>query len=224
MIDHSLPTILLLRRISLALIDKRWRHVRRIITPAFTAHKISQSEVANSIAISIKGVFGALRTASNDYITVESPANFGAGSGMVINANYLSKAYTLDAILRIAFALEKTDVFEPHSQLVEMVEEFMANCDGPIIRLVFMFPWLSRLIEFINNQLTAGRIIDMLSKHLKRLIEQYQVKEFLNVPREADSEGEEATFTPKRNLLDYILFQGKIANLSHNETIGKNGW
>ena len=70
MIDHWLPTISLLRRISIASIDKRWRHVRRIITPAFTAHKVSQSAVANSIGISIKGVFGALRTASNDHITV----------------------------------------------------------------------------------------------------------------------------------------------------------
>lgn len=201
------------------LTDKRWRHVRRCITPAFTAHKVAQLAVTKSISASIKRAFEVLKSASNEHITVESLEDVGAGRGMVINATYLSKVFTLDTISKIAFALEESDAFEPKSHLLGMAEEFMANCDGPIIRLVLMFPFLARVIEFINNYLTAGQMVDMLSKHLKSLIEQYQVKEYLDVPKEGISSDE--PFTPRRNLLDYMIFQGKIANLSPNETIGK---
>lgn len=180
---------------------------------------MSQLSVTKSISASIKRAFETLKTASNDHITVESLEKIGAGPGMVINANYLSKVFTLDVISKIAFALEKSDAFETNSHLLGMAEEFMANCDGPIIRLVMMFPFLARVIEFINNYLTAGRMVDMLSKHLKTLIDQYQVKEYLDVPKEGISSDE--TFAPKRNLLDYMLFQGKVLNLSPNETIGK---
>lgn len=199
--------------------DKRWRHCRRVITPAFTAHKVSQVPAAKLILASIKRALKTLETATNDHITVESLADIGVGEGMVVNVNTLSKAFTLDVISKIAFALEESDVFEPDSHLLGMAEEFMANCDGPIIRLVLMFPFLARVIEFINNYLTSGRMVDMLSRHLKKLIEQYHIKEFLDIPKENTSSGE--SYIPKRNLLDYMLFQGKVANLSPNETIGK---
>ncbi|KAH9404507.1 hypothetical protein TYRP_000331 [Tyrophagus putrescentiae] len=182
------------------------------------ALRVSQLSQSKSILESIKSALKTLKTASNDHITVESLADIGVGEGMVVNVNILSKAFTLDVISRIAFALEESDVFEPNSHLLGMAEEFMANCDGPIIRLVLMFPFLSRVIEFINNYLTSGRMVDMLSKHLKKLIEQYHIKEFLDVPKENDTSSE--AYIQKRNMLDYMLFQGKVANLSTNETIG----
>ncbi|KAJ6225753.1 hypothetical protein RDWZM_004298 [Blomia tropicalis] len=193
---------------------KSWRHIRRLITPPFTAHRISQPSVIKTISMSSQKVFDALDECKQSKIIVDfCDDNIDGSRRFTINASTLSKSYTIDVISKIAFGLNDTDAFETDSKLMEMAEEFMANCDGPINWLMYMFPFLGRPIELINNYLTSGRMIDMLSRHLKKIIKEYQL-ESLN--DDDDQHNEDV----KQNVIDYFLYQKKVSNLTENEAIG----
>lgn len=197
----------------IALRGKSWRHIRRLITPPFTAHRISQPSVIKTISMSSQKVFNALDECKQSKIIVDfCDDNIDGSRRFTINASTLSKSYTIDVISKIAFGLNDTDAFETDSKLMEMAEEFMANCDGPINWLMYMFPFLGRPIELINNYLTSGRMIDMLSRHLKKIIKEYQLASL----NDDDQHNEDV----KQNVIDYFLYQKKVSNLTENEVIG----
>ena len=129
---------------------------------------------------------------------------------LCVNVSYLSKAFTLDVICKFALSINDSNVYKPNSFLLTMMEEFIETCDCLFTKMVFVFPFMKHLIKFINNYLTSGRIIDYLVRYLKNKINDYQQQ----VHSDTDD-------MERKTILDFMLLQKKINNLSNDETIGK---
>lgn len=196
----------------LALRDDHWKHVRKILAPAFTAHRVTSNQIRATIFQSIQRLMHVL-----DYNSMQTIVLQHKEGNRLVNMNKLSRCFTLEIISKIAFALDQTETLEQDdSQLVKMMEEFIEGCDNILIRLSFVFPFMMNIIKFINDNFTSGRLIDHLVKHLNTQIEQYK----LTATEENLSDRSNDKSTKRSILMDYVLFQGNVGNITKDETIG----
>lgn len=188
----------------LATRDGHWRQMRKTIAPAFTAMQMSKPSIRRIIFASIERLSTVLQTKSMSRIVKCKPGD----DKLVVNATHLAECFTLEAISKIAFALNNTDLLErDDSHLMVLMEEFMSSIDNPVVKSVHVVPFLKPALEFIGNYLTSGRIIDLLVEHLRNKIEDYQQRHDAN-----DSE--------RSILMEYILQRASQGDLSQEEAIG----
>ena len=72
-------------------------------------------------------------------------------------------------ISRTSFALEEK-VYEPDNHLVAIVSEYFRFAGNVLVELGTLIPVLKSLLTFVNNNLSSGRLIDMMTVRLKEHI------------------------------------------------------
>ncbi|XP_054160905.1 thromboxane-A synthase-like [Oppia nitens] len=138
----------------LALRGDRWRHVRRVMTPFFSHHRVSSPEITAIIEESVD----------------RSIAKIIDDQKFLVNVTDRMQSITLDIICRIGLDMRDTDVHDEDSQLKRAAQEFMASATNLVVIWASFLPFLRPVLTFINNYLTAGRMTDLLLKHLDRQI------------------------------------------------------
>ncbi|CAG2115301.1 unnamed protein product [Medioppia subpectinata] len=139
----------------LALRGERWRHVRRLMTPFFTHHKISSQEITDIVVNSVDTCVLKIMTQKEQIVKVDDRM----------------QSITLDIICKCGLNMYDTDVHEENSQLKSAAKEFMASAHNSVVIFATFFPFLRPILSFINNYLTAGRMADWILRHLNKQIQ-----------------------------------------------------
>lgn len=149
----------------LALRGDRWRHVRKVMTPSLSHHKIKCPEieriVENSVDMCIKRI-----EAKEGSVPVED----------------LMQSITLDVVCKSVLNMYHTDVHEDHSSLRNAAKEYMLSARNILVVSAQFLPFLRPVLSFINNYVTAGRLTDLLLTHLNKQI-QIEYQNFASNPQ-----------------------------------------
>nr|WPM94896.1 cytochrome p450 4727A6 [Polyphagotarsonemus latus] len=154
--------------------DERWHNLRKNISPTFSHSRISSGKFDTEINSCIKSlndqIIKKIYREKNDEIDIYD----------------LSQSFTLDVISKTAFGLEE-NVYDENNVLKKAANEFFKTSRSDIMEVVFIVPILKKICEFIYNNFTSGKLMDLIQDRLKK-----HVKSFLkNLNRKNLSENRE---------------------------------
>ncbi|OTF74138.1 hypothetical protein BLA29_012476, partial [Euroglyphus maynei] len=123
----------------------------------------------------------------------------------------MSKRFTLDTICHYAFAIDDEDFYRK-SPLFTMVDHFFThNCNTVLVRSAMIYPFMKNVLKFINDNISSGPIIDHLTDYLRKQICRYEQQHCTN---------DNDNFDSGKNLLDFVLHNLRLNNLTNDEVIG----
>lgn len=93
-----------------------------------------------------------------------------------LDAYNLMQAFTLDVISRTSFGLEEK-VYDPQNHLMHIVKEYFRFAGNIFVEIASLVPFLRNVLTFVNNNLSSGRLVDMMQVKLKEHISVF-VKSF----------------------------------------------
>jgi len=134
----------------------RWRHVRRVISPCFSRGKVLSKEITDIISNSVGTFIKHIEQQES-----KTP---------VIKVDDRMQSITLDVICKCALNMFDNDVHEEDSKLKSAAHEYMETARNAAVRAAMFFPFLSSALALVNNYLTAGRMTDMIIRHLNKQI------------------------------------------------------
>ncbi|CAG2106695.1 unnamed protein product [Medioppia subpectinata] len=124
----------------LALRGERWRHVRRLMTPFFTHHKISSQEITDIVVNSVDTCILKIMTQKEQIVKVDDRM----------------QSITLDIICKCGLNMYDKDVHEDNSQLKSAAKEFMASAHNSVC-------FLEKKLE--KDELTGNALILLLAAY-----------------------------------------------------------
>ena len=182
----------------IALRGDRWRHVRRVMTPSLTHHKITSKEITDILIESIDKSIAKIEEQKDNVVKVEDRM----------------QSITLDIVCKCVLNMYDTDVHEEDSQLKKAAKEYMESAKNVVVVFAHFFPFIRPILTFINNYLTAGRMTDSILRHLNKQIQIERQKIELN------SGNREKT---KTNTVLSSLMKSYFQNdLQRDEVMGQN--
>ncbi|KAI1301629.1 Cytochrome P450 3A24 [Halotydeus destructor] len=179
----------------LTLVDEAWRRVRRVISPIFSQNKVTGPVITDAIESCVDAAINRIKSSGNPS---QSTAPFEADIYPVM------QAFTLDVIARTALNIH-TDVHNPDNELLNAVRQYFSEATNIAVELASFFPFLSPLMKFVNDNLTAGKMTDMTLKHIHQ-----QLLETVKNPVDLSSQ----------NFLQSMIGSYTQGNLSKDELIG----
>lgn len=137
--------------------------------------------------------------------------------GKPIDISNPMKNVTLDVICRMAFNMDNNDVHEENSELREMTTQFMERTTNVAGRLVHLAPILKQVALLYYQFFSNGRFLNTMLEHLHNsIVKHYQQKLELKFSPEKEQEDN------RMNILDYMLEQQELGNLTENELLGNS--
>jgi len=169
----------------LALKNERWAYVRRILTPVFSYTKVHSGTFDPEIKASImelnNEIIKRIRESKMVDLNGQKSAEF--------DIHNITQAFTLDVISRTSFGLEEK-VYEPDNHLMRIVKEYFQFAGNIFVELAMLVPVLKAILTYINNNLSSGRLIDMMTVKLKEHINVF-LKQFQNNSKSTNDEDDE---------------------------------
>ena len=138
----------------LALRGDRWRHVRKVMTPSLSHHKINCQDIKNIVENSV------------DLCIKRIEENSG-----LIAVEDLMQSITLDVVCKCVLNMYDTDVHQNKSSLRTAAKEYMLFARNILVVSAQFLPFMRPVLSFINNYVTAGRLTDLLLIHLHKQIQ-----------------------------------------------------
>lgn len=160
----------------IALKNERWAKVRKILTPIFSYTKVH----SGTFDPEMKSCIIELTKAINEKIRENKLVDLKDQKSVELDAYNLMQAFTLDVISRTSFGLEEK-VYEPDNHLMHIVKEYFMFAGNIFVEIASLIPFLRNVLTFVNNNLTSGRLVDMMQVRLKAHISQF-VKVFQDKP------------------------------------------
>lgn len=169
---------------------KRWKKTRRILAPAFTAHKIALQTTKTVINESVARLISHIEAS-------ESTEHFNLSLG--------SKCLSLDIITRLAFNMNPVDIYDEKCTLRELAIEFLEHSSNFPVALTAYFPASEKLFRLLFGIFGGGNLVNMILTHLEKVVKEYKI------PSES---------LAKVNLLDFMLEQKTHGTLNETELMG----
>ena len=171
----------------------RWKCIRKSMAPTFKQNKI----------ISSKCLIDCITSCVQKFVEfVERQES----EDIVIDVEHRMQSITLDMICKTALSLNEDLNPKTTEELLLSLNEYLNNAMNPIVDLALFFPFLRTVLRFINDYLTAGRMTDMIVRHLSRRIEIFENKE-------------QKSFGTDTNLLTSLLMDYHQKKMTKEEVI-----
>jgi cytochrome P450 len=175
-----------------------WRRVRRVITPFFSHHKVCSKEITDIIINSVNTFIKDVEECKTSIIEVSDRM----------------QSITLDVICKCALNIFDNDVHQKDSQLKSAAQEFMESAQNVAVDAAVFFPFLRPILAFINNYMTAGRMTDMIIRHLNKQIK-FETQSI------SSKSNNFQTNTKSNNMLISMLNSYLQQKITKDELIGK---
>lgn len=108
--------------------------------------------------------------------------------------------------------MDETDVYEPNSHLHEITAAIMEDTANVVLTWTTYLPFLKRLVYLSYEY--VGKYTLQIVQHLNVCIEQYYAKKKSHTGNQKER---------KENILDFMLEQKELGNLSELEVMGELG-
>ena len=135
---------------------QRWKRSRRILSPAFTQHKIAL-QTSKTVVNESVGRFLAF---------IESSSNFGDN----FNLSFGMKCFSLDIITRLAFNMEPNDIYDEHCTLRELAVEFLEQSSNVPVALTAYLPISEKLFRLLFGIFGGGNLVNTILTHLDKCV------------------------------------------------------
>lgn len=132
----------------------RWKETRSILSPTFSGKKMKlMSHLMHESVTTFLEIIGEKCEAG------ESFDIYAMGQGL-----------TMDVIGKCALALKVNCQRDPNDKLLTASRDFIRFSDNPAIKLALLFPGIAKLMELMNNYLTAGQMTNLIVDNLRKVI------------------------------------------------------
>nr|WPM94895.1 cytochrome p450 4727A3 [Polyphagotarsonemus latus] len=189
----------------IALKDEKWHDLRKKISPTFSHNKV----ISGKFDVDINNCISSLNDEIKRKIDEENKND--------MDIYDLSQSFTLDVISRTAFGLEE-NVYKENNILKKAVKEYFESSSSNVTDAVLIIPLTRKICEFIFNNFTGGKLMDLIQNKLKN-----HVKTFLKSLRNKnDSSKKEEKNTESKSTSDYIKNDKASFLISLTKKLGKN--
>lgn len=125
-------------------------------------------------------------------------------------------------ISRTSFGL-KEKVYEPDNHMMNIVKEYFQFAGNVFVEIAMLIPVMKNILTYVNNNVSSGRLIDMmtvrLKEHIKQLLKNHEISSSTNEKDQTDVSSDKLNQNKAKVLMS--LFKN-LANksISENEFIG----
>lgn len=137
----------------------RWKQTRRILAPAFTAHKIALHTTKTVINESVARFMAHIEASK---------------SADRFNLSFGNKCLSLDIITRLAFNMNPVDIYDKKCTLRELTIDFLENSSNFPVALTAYFPTSEKLFRLLFGIFGGGNLVNMILAHLEKVVKKYE--------------------------------------------------
>lgn len=140
----------------------RWKYLRSIMLPHFSAYNVGSNLSIDFIENSVRQLL--------DYIDLKHHQAVKNKQRLEINLENLMKATALHVVSALAVQLPDVQVREDEPY-IKGLDQFLAAADNGLVNYVIMFPFLKIFVEFLANNFEYNKMLAATHQTLNRLID-----------------------------------------------------
>ena len=141
----------------------RWKTMRKILTPAFSVYGLKQSKSTAVVEANVEQMMKFLatrhKTLGSGEVGVES-----------LDVLKLMQSLALNLITKIGISLKNCEISD-NDAYAEQLVAFLDTCDSVAVNLIYKFPFLKPILEFVANNFGLGAVLTRIERQVSEEID-----------------------------------------------------